>query len=133
MTTFKQALEENKDNAEMLSAIVSECSGYNGTLEEYEWHEFGDDFFDTFFSEKQEVARAVFFGDIESWSDDYIRFNHLGNLESASSYKRDDELKENAQEIIDAGLEMRDNIDLNYVIDTYTDYDADDLTDDEEK
>ena len=31
-----------------------------------------------------EAARAVYFGNIECWSDEYIRFNGYGNLESLS-------------------------------------------------
>ena len=37
-----------------------------------------------FFSDPIEAARAVYFGNIESWIDEYIRFNGYGNLESLS-------------------------------------------------
>lgn len=45
-------------------------------------HEFDDDFFDVYFSNKMEVCRATFFGEINNWLDPYIRFNGYGNLES---------------------------------------------------
>jgi hypothetical protein len=48
-------------------------------------YSFDDDFFDTYFSNPMEAARATFFGDIKSWGDDYIMFNGYGNLESTSN------------------------------------------------
>lgn len=47
---------------------------------------FDDEFFDTF-TKPIDVARATFFGKIQSWSDDYIRFNAYGNLESFTYYE----------------------------------------------
>lgn len=131
MTTYKEVLEENRDNAELLAALVSECSGYDGSLEDYEWQAFDEEFFDTYFSDKIEIARATYFGKIDNWNDDYIRFNAYGNLESASEYTREEELKDGADEIIDRALEMQDNIDLDWIINTYTEYDADGLTKEE--
>lgn len=49
----------------------------------------------------QEVGRAVFFGNIWNWNDDYIRFDGYGNFESLSEYEWQKELKEHANEIID--------------------------------
>ena len=46
--------------------------------------EFDDQFFEDYFSDPQEAARATFFGDINSWSDKYIMFNGYGNLESSN-------------------------------------------------
>lgn len=62
---------------------------------------FDDDFFDMMFSSRQEVARAVFFGDIHNWLDDYIYLNGYGNCESMNTYQFHDMLKENADGIID--------------------------------
>lgn len=61
---------------------------------------FDDDFFDMMFSSRQEVARAVFFGDIHNWLDDYIYLNGYGNCESMNTYQFHDMLKEYADEII---------------------------------
>lgn len=62
---------------------------------------FDDDFFDMMFSSRQEVARAVFFGDIHNWLDDYIYLNRYGNCESMNTYQFHDMLEENADGIID--------------------------------
>lgn len=55
---------------------------------EDEVYSFDEEFFELFFSNSSaiEVARAVYFGKIQSWGDDYIKFNGYGNLESMSSY-----------------------------------------------
>lgn len=64
-------------------------------------YEFDDDFFDTMFSSKQEVARAVFFGDIHNWLDPYIFINGCGNCESMTEYDYQEMLNNHASEIID--------------------------------
>ncbi|MCD5424426.1 antirestriction protein ArdA [Limosilactobacillus fermentum] len=67
-----------------------------------EVYDFDDEFFDTMFSSKQEVARAVFFGDIHNWLDPYIFLNGYGNCESMTEYDYQEMLKDNADEIIEA-------------------------------
>jgi len=49
-------------------------------------YDFDEEFFETSFSSPVDAARAVYFGSINSWSDEYIRFNRYGNLESLSEY-----------------------------------------------
>jgi hypothetical protein len=64
-------------------------------------YEFDDEFFDTMFANKQDVARAVFFGDIHNWLDPYIFLNGYGNCESMTEYGFQKMLSENADEIIE--------------------------------
>lgn len=50
-------------------------------------YDFDEEFFEMAFgNDPIEAARATFFGDIQNWSDEYIRFNGYGNLESLSEY-----------------------------------------------
>ena len=63
-------------------------------------YDFDDDFFDTMFESKQEVARAVFFGDIHNWLDPYIFINGCGNCESMTEYDFQNMLNNHASEII---------------------------------
>lgn len=110
------------DNVEALAYMVQECNSWDDSLEGYRLFEFDDDFFDAYFTgDPQEAARAVFFGNIENWMDEYIRFNGYGNLESVSDWKRDQELKEGASEIIDRFLELaeEDKVDGEYLISEY--------------
>ena len=63
-------------------------------------YDFDDEFFDTMFASKQEVARAVFFGDIHNWLDPYIFLNGYGNCESMTEYDYQEMLNNHASEII---------------------------------
>jgi len=116
--TTRQKLDEYKENAEVLRELVGEVNSWDGSLEDYEWREFDDYFFKDYFTDPQEAARATFFGDIDNWMDEYIRFNAYGNLESASDYHVEKELLENADEILDRVAELvdEDKIDIEYIL-----------------
>ncbi len=63
--------------------------------------EFDEDTFEELTSgmSRVEVARAATFGDI-NWSDDLIKINDVGNLETLTVYEWHRELNEGSQEII---------------------------------
>lgn len=65
--------------------------------------EFDDEFFETYFSNANpiEVCRATFFGNIQNWSDAYIRFNAYGNLESVNEFDARDIIHDHIEEIFD--------------------------------
>lgn len=65
----------------------------------------------TRFMDHNEVARAVFFGNVQNWRDDYIRLDGYENLESLSRWQWNEELYDNADEIIKA-YEQQNNINL---------------------
>lgn len=61
---------------------------------------FDEEFFDMCFScSPMDAARAVYFGNIDSWSDSYIRFNAYGNLESLSEYEVLGEIDDHMEDI----------------------------------
>lgn len=72
---------------------------YKNQLEDIEgfefadWQPFDEDFFKVFFTDTYEAARATHFGDV-NWTDDYIRFDVYGNLETTHdidlSYEADE-------------------------------------------
>lgn len=75
---------------------------------------FDEDFFEMAFSNPMEAARATFFGDIQNWSDEYIRFNGYGNLESVSEYDVDEEIDGYLEDIFeheDVWEDYIDNVD----------------------
>jgi hypothetical protein len=82
-------------------------------------HSFDEEFFETYFSDPMEAARATFFGEIQSWSDEYIRFNAYGNLESLSEYDALKEIEDYLEEIFEHP-------------DTWDDYIEDEEDEDEE-
>ena len=76
---------ENKTDSEKIGLWNEYCSenNFDDTI-----HIFEDDFFETFFSgsEPMEMFRLGCFSTIV-WSDEYIKFNGYGNLESLSEYQ----------------------------------------------
>lgn len=66
-------------------------------------YDFDEEFFEMAFEgqEPMEICRATFFGDIKSWSDEYIRFNAYGNLESLSEFDAVEEAEDYIEEIYD--------------------------------
>lgn len=113
----KTLLEENRDNSELLREIVRAVNSWDGSLESLEVYDFDDEFFNMFF--EGNVINAVqrtFFGNIQSWNDEYIRFNGYGNLESLSSFDYEKELEDNADEIIERALDLEGDIDLTDII-----------------
>lgn len=120
MTDYKTVLEDNKDNTQLLRQLVQEVNAWNGSLDTYEVYDFDDDFFDTYFEGKpEEAARAVFFGNVRNWMDEYIRFNGYGNLESLSEYQYTQELLRGADEILGGALEVADSINLEDILQSY--------------
>lgn len=77
--------------------LVGEFNEYcqNNNCYDDEIHEFNDYFFEVNFSSPIEAARAVFFGDIKNWMDEYIKFNTYGNLESLKAYDVRQEILDN--------------------------------------
>lgn len=62
---------------------------------------FDDDFLNTYFSDPASCARALFFGSVNNWCDEYIRFNGYGNLESLSIYEAESYVEDYKEEIYD--------------------------------
>ena len=64
-------------------------------------YDFDEEFFEMAFEGKEpmEICRATFFGNIQNWSDEYIRFNAYGNLESLSEYDAVEVAEDHVNEI----------------------------------
>lgn len=97
LNTLAESLEDNDlDTIEEVYDYLDEPEN-TGCEEVYP---FDDDFFDEFFTDKSEIAQAVFFGDIHNWQDDYIYFNGYGNLVSMNKWDYQEMIEDNADEII---------------------------------
>lgn len=94
-----------------LKEMVSDVNSWNGQLEDYYYYENDEYFFRDFFQDKvDDAVRATYYGDY-NYMDDYVHFNAYGNLDSVSEYEYDNEIEENAEEIIETYI---DNIDDMY-------------------
>lgn len=107
------------DDSTKISIRNEYCREHNSDEEIFS---FDEEFFETFFSGSSaiEVARAVFFGKIQSWNDEYIKFNAYGNLESMSTYDViEDTEKYYLNEIFENERCWQDEIDEDKVDDDY--------------
>ena len=114
---YESIIEYLKNNVDTIRELVSECNGWNGSLEDYDYYENDEEFFQTFFYNKvEEAVRATYYGDYK-YMDAYVRFNAYGNLTSVSEYEYEKELQDGVEEIFDAWYELyQDNN-----VDTYDD------------
>lgn len=111
--TYENLIEYLKNNVDLLKEMVSEVNGYNGYLDDYVWYDNDEYFYEDFFSSKDEVARAVYYGgNSYNYNDNYVRFDAYGNLET-TNYIEDDMI-DGAEEILDAFLEeySNNNVDI---------------------
>lgn len=82
--------------------IYDEIDDISG-IEYSEWISFDDRFWDDYFqndenySAAEKAAKAVYFGHIRSWNDNFVKFNAYGNLES----QRNVDINDYDEEIIE--------------------------------
>ena len=99
-------------NEEELRSIVQEINNFNGSLDNLNFYENDEDFFNTFFADNpMEVARATFYGNYK-YCDQYVRFNGYGNLESFDEYEAMKEIKSYIDDIVTSLLECWEYIDI---------------------
>lgn len=126
----------NDISVEVLQEIVITCNSWNGSLEDYEYMENNEYFFnDYFYNRPDEAVRATFYGDYR-YNDDWVRFNAYGNLDSCSDWEREDRLTDGKLEIMETYLDLlhANNVDkidmeddeLNELIDNWLDGEEED-------
>ena len=94
-------VEEFTDELDMLEYILDNYSdrGYHNLL-------VFEDLEDMLYGyEPTEVARMVFFGNIQNFGDDYFRFNGYGNIESLNQWQYEKELLYLEEELLEAYFE----------------------------
>lgn len=105
-----EKMEQLKNNItiEELKEMLYDCISYDGSFDWLDYQDNDEDFFENYFRTKDEVARAICYGDY-NYTDEYVRINAYGNLESANQYKVEEELEEEKKEIINHYLELYAN------------------------
>ena len=94
---------------EQLEEMVREVNSWDGSLEEFEYHEM-EQINDLFHGvEPLEILRMAHFGDFE-WQDEMFRINDYGNLDSCSEdyfitelADNEDEIAERYNELVESG------------------------------
>lgn len=105
--SYEDMINYLQDNVDTLREMVDEVNSYNGALEEYRWEINDEEFYDIFFKDKMEVARAVYYGgNSYNYMEEYVRFDAYGNLETTDDYNMRRDLQDGASEILDEFLEL---------------------------
>ena len=98
------------NNEETLLEVVSELNSWNNCLENLDFWENDEYFFNTFFNNNpMEAIRATYYGDY-NYNDEYVKFNGYGNIDSYSEYEKNEEIKNNINDIIDNLVEYYNDI-----------------------
>ena len=100
------------NNEETLLDVVSELNCWNNCLENLDFWENDEEFFNTFFDNPMEAIRATYYGDY-NYNDEYVKFNDYGNIDSYTEYERIEEIKDNIDDIVDNLIECYYNIYIN--------------------
>ena len=100
------------NNEDVLLDVVSELNSWNSCLENLDFWENDEEFFNTFFDNPMEAIRATYYGNY-NYNDDYVKFNGYGNIDSYSEYERIEEIKDNIDDIVENLVEYYYNIYIN--------------------
>ena len=98
-------------DSDYLMTIVEELNNWNSDLDYLRVYENDEEFFEMFFegTHPMELVRMTYYGDYK-FTDQYVRFNGYGNLESLDNFEYKEELKDNIEEILDELMENYNNI-----------------------
>ena len=112
-------LLKNMDVEELMD-VVRDINSYDGSLDWLNYETNDEDFFDIYFRKADDAVRAVCYGDY-NYTDDYVKFNGYGNLESCGKYELDEELKSNIDEIAERIIDLKNdttfwNDDINKIL-----------------
>ena len=88
-----------------LKNMVLSINSYDNRLENLDYQENNEEFFDIYYNNAYEVARAIYYGDY-NFNDEYVKINVYGNLESISEWGFDDLIKDYQTEIIEEYLNI---------------------------
>ena len=100
------------NNEDVLLDVVSELNSWNSCLENLDFWENDEEFFNTFFNNPMEAIRATYYGDY-NYNDEYVKFNGYGNIDSYTEYERIEEIKDNIDDIVENLVEYYYNIYIN--------------------
>lgn len=104
--TYEDLIKYLKEHIDTLKDMVSEVNTWNGGLDNYRWYSNDEYFYEDFFSSKDEVARAVYYGGNDyDYMDEYVRFDAYGNLETTNEWQIEEDLIDGVEEILDEFLE----------------------------
>lgn len=106
MEELKKYVLENED----LLELVRDINSYDGSLDWLDYQENDEEFFEVYFDRNViEAVRAVCYGNYK-YTDEFVKFDGYGNLESCNKYELEEELEDNIEEIIERLIDLYDNL-----------------------
>lgn len=103
MDKYNELLESI--TTEELREMLQSCNEYDESFDDLDYQVNDEVFFEIYFSDKMEVARAICYGDY-NYMDAYVKFNAYGNLESCNEWEMEKEIEDRKAEILDHYLEL---------------------------
>lgn len=109
---MKEIIERLKEELtiEELQQMARDVNSYDGSLDYLDYYENDEYFFKEMFGDKvDEAVRAVCYGDY-NYTDDYVRFNAYGNLDSCNQWDYEKDIEDSAEEILENYIELIDKM-----------------------
>ena len=101
----------DKNNIFQVIDIITYINDYDNSMNALCYYDNDDEFFDMHFGiNTMQAVRAVCYGDYR-YADDYVKFNELGNLESANIYEIMAEYDFNKEDLADKIIELAEYLD----------------------
>ena len=96
---YEKIREYLLNNEETLLRVVGDLNSYNGCLDNLDFWLNDGDFFSCCFENPIDAVRATYYGDY-NYNDDYIKINAYGNIDSYTEEKKNEEIKDNIDDIV---------------------------------
>lgn len=99
---MKTKMIQKWDNFNFITklVIVQDINSYDGSLDNLDYRDNDEEFFERYVNNPYELARAIFYGEY-NFMDDYVKVNVYGNIESKNEYELEKELDDYKEYIID--------------------------------
>ena len=96
---YEKIREYLLNNEETLLRVVGDLNSYNGCLDNLDFWLNDGDFFSCCFENPIDAVRATYYGDY-NYNDDYIKINAYGNIDSYTEEEKNEEIKDNIDDIV---------------------------------
>ena len=96
-----------ENRIDILKDMLAEINNYNGIFEDLAFrYDNLEDVIEYSGKSGEEIARATYFGNIQSWSDDYFYIDVYGNFASCSEDEYNNEILDQEDEIIEEFMNL---------------------------
>lgn len=88
--------------------LISDINSYDDSLDWLKYQYNDDDFFNLYFENNTiEAVRAVCYGNYK-YTDEYVKFNNYGNIESYNKWQIEQEYNDYIEDIAERIIELKD-------------------------